>query len=200
MNDSRPNKFLRIIAWLAVNAVITLAVAVTNGILVYSLGVVSSCLLAAWMLTPFLIPKGPPNTDIHWFVKIVLVTVGVIVGALPTYGHPVYLAVTIGVTIHAMRLLDRYSLRALSAVIAPIITMLPLVLMSHASYMPFTISSVTYRYEAIGGYAFVVITLVAAIMLLKKDDWELLPIIGKSPQVDAFENVGVPKAFVKHDT
>jgi hypothetical protein len=189
MNINRPTKSLRIIAWLGLNAAITLAVAVTNGLLVYSIGAVSSCLLAAWMLTPFLIRKNP-SEPAHRFVKIALVTVGVICGALFTYGHPFYLVVTIGVTIHAMRVLNRYSLTPLLSIVAPIITMLPLIPISHASYMPFTISSITYRYEAIGGYAFVVIALFAALLLLKKDDWTLLPIIGKSPQVDGFENVG----------
>jgi len=200
MKEAQPNKILRVIVWVGVNVAIFFAVVVTNGLLVYSIGTLSSCLFAAWMLTPFIMPKQLSKPRTHWLVKIVLVTIGVVCGALLAYAHPVYLAVTIGVTIHAIRILNRYSLGPVSAIIAPIVTMLPLILTSHASYTPLTISSVTYRYEAIGGYAFVVIALIAATALLTKDDWQLLPRVGKSPRLDAFEKVGIPKIFLKVDT
>jgi len=200
MHCPQPNKILRVITWIGINVAIFFAVAVTNGLLVYALSTVASCLFAAWMLTPFLIPRQLPKPTTHRLTKIVLVTVGTLCGSLLTYGHPFYLAVTIGVTIHAMRVLNRYSLGPVSAVIAPIITICPLILTSHASYSPLTLSSITYLFEAIGGYVFVVIALLAVIVLLKRDDWQLLPLIGKSPDLDGFENVGVPRVFTMHRT
>ena len=82
---------------------------------------------------------------------------------------------------------------AISALCSPVVSLFPIIFISHVSYTPLTLSSVTYPFEAIIGYATVTVLLMVAITMIKKDDRTFLPLLGKSEDDYGFEKVGVPK-------
>ena len=192
-----PNKIKRVLIWLLFNVLIFFAVAITNGFVVYFFGLLSSCLLASWMITSFLFSPASPQKQSGVFSKIFLMGIGILCGAVFTYGHPFYLGATLAIVIHEMRILFRYKLSPLTAFLSPLISLLPIIPISHASYTELTLSSLTYQFEAILGYVIVVITLLVGILLIKRDDRNLLPLLGKSEEEYAFEKVGIPKFLCK---
>ncbi len=190
-----PNKIRRVLIWLLFNVLIFFAVAITNGFIVYFIGLLSSCLLASWMLTSFLFSATSSKHQIRAFTKILLVGIGILCVAVFTYGHPFYVGTTLAVVIHEMRILNRYDFGPITAFLSPAISLLPIITISHASYTELTLSSLTYRYEAILGYVAVVAILVVTILLIKRDDRNLLPLLGKNEKEYAFEKVGIPKSL-----
>jgi hypothetical protein len=174
------------------NILIFFGVAVTNGLIVFFVGALSSCLSSAWMLTAFLVRPARRGKSLALPLKVVLVAVGIVALVGFTYAHPIYLATVVGVVIHEMRVLDRYDLGPIAAISAPVVSILPLVPTSHASYSQLTLSSETAAFEPLVGYLLVTVLLVVVIVLIKKDDRELLPLVGKTDEQFAFETVGVP--------
>jgi len=188
-----PSRKVRICAGVGVNILIFVAVAITNGFVIFFLGLISSCLLSSWVLTAFLVHTNSHKKQLALLPKVLLVTIGVLVCVGFIYGHPIYVGATLAVVIHEMRVLDRYNLGPLSAVFSPAISLLPIIPISHASYVELTLSSATYSFEPIIGYLLIIVILLKVVSLIKKDDEELLPLVGKTPEEYAFETIGVPK-------
>ena len=113
----------------------------------------------------------------------------------PFINHTAYLGATIAVAVHEMRILNRYGLGPFTSFFSPLVSLLPIIPISHASatYSRLTLSSLTYSFEPVLGYLVVIGILVCTIVLIKKDDRCLLQLIGKNEKKDAFETVGVPK-------
>ena len=171
----------RVALWIVLNSAIFVAVSITNGFLVYFLGATASLLFSSWMLTLFLIrsdmrPKPNP------IAKISVAILGTAIGTVFVYGHPLYVGTTWVVLIYSMRLLNRYEMGIASSFLGPLVSLSPLVMISHASYTMLTLSTFTYRYEAIIGYIAATVLLFVSVGLIFKDDQNFLPMVGKSPQ------------------
>lgn len=188
-----PTKIGRLLIWLLCNMLIFFAVAITNGYIIYFIGLLSSCLIASWMLTSFLFPGASSKPRTGTFVKILLVGIGILCVAGFTYGHPLYVATTLAIVIHEMRILNRYNFGPLAAFLSPFISLLPIIQISHASYSELILFPSMYEYDDILGYIIVAAILVVAILLIKRDDMNLLPLLGKNVEEYAFEKVGIPK-------
>jgi hypothetical protein len=96
-------------------------------------------------------------------------------GILLMYGHPLYVATTLGILAYQMRLLNRHDYGCVAAFCLPFISLLPIIPISHASYTELVISSEWYRADDLFGYLSVCVVLVAALLLVKRDDGNLLP-------------------------
>jgi hypothetical protein len=190
---ARPTRLGRFCLWLVFIVLIFFSVAVTNGFVIFFLGVVSSCLLSSWMLTAFLVCRGNRGKSLAPFLKVILVAIGIIGLAGFVYGHPLYVGTVLAVVIYEMRVLNRYDLGPIAAIASPVVSILPIVPISHATYARLVLFTQTSAVEPIFGYLLVGILFVSAIMLIKKDDARLLPLVGKTEEEFAFENVGVPK-------
>ncbi len=189
MSNLGHKKWKRLAVWIPVNLIIFVAVAITNGLLVFAIGAFSSNLFSLWMLTAFVLKKDHGH-KLSSGKKVTLIALGTLVGAAFAYGHPLYLGLTLAFVIHEMILLDRFGLGAFSAFCAPVVSLVPIVNISHASYTLLTLSSATYQFEAIIGYAVVTILLVTSVALLKRDDKQLLPIVGKTELEYGIEKIG----------
>lgn len=188
-----PNRTGRAAIWLGINVLILLGVAITNGVIVFFIAVVSSCLWSAWMLTAFLVRPVRRGGGFAPILKVALVAIGIAAPFPLTYAHPVYAAIILGVVIHEMRVLNRYELGPVAAICAPAVSMLPLIPTSHSAYTQLTLSPQTAPFEPAIGYLTVAALFIAVSVLLKKDDFILLPLVGKTNEESGFETVGVPR-------
>ncbi len=190
--DLYPSRVGRASLWVGANVLILFAIAITNGLLVFFVGAVSSCLFSVWMCTAFLVRfrRGKPLTP---FLKVVLVAVGILPPMAFASANPFYTAVILGVVIHGMRILNRYDLGPISAMCAAAVSVLPLVSASHIVDSQLVFYPEWAAFEPIIGHLVVVILFGAGILLIKNDDWNLLPLVGKTEEKFGFETVGVPR-------
>lgn len=182
------SRFGRTIVWIVVNVFLLFAVAITNGFLVFFLALLASFLLSSWMLTSFLVRPQPRMAHIGAFTKIALATIGTTCAVLWIYGNPFYIGATPGVLIYEMRILSRYNFGCVAAFCLPLVSLLPIILISHTSYTELVVSNEWYRIDDLLGYLVACAALVAAILLVKRDNRNLSPLVGKGP--DSFLQEG----------
>jgi hypothetical protein len=192
-----PNRAGRAAVWFGINIFILFGVAVTNGVIVFFMAVVSSCLSSAWMITAFLVRPVSRGGGVTPIIKVGLVAIGIVVPFAFTYVRPVYAAIILGVVIHEMRVLNRYEVGAFAAICAPAVSILPLIPTSYSADMQLTFSPEIAPFEPAIGYLVVVVLFVAVNILIKKDDIVLLPLVGKTDRQFGFETVGVPKWILR---
>jgi hypothetical protein len=192
MGANHPNIAGRIVVWLAANVAILLSVAITNGLVAFFLGVVCSCLLSAWMFSALLVRRGRQRRNENRTANTILSAFGILGPSAFAYGHPIYIAILIGVVIHELRILSRYGYGKAGAFFIPLVSTMPLIPISHSSY------SLLALFGSSGfliGYTALIALLIVDILLLKRDDLALLPLVGKTAETHAFDRVGVPKWF-----
>ncbi len=188
---------IRVIWWLITNIVLFFAVAITNGFVIFFIALVGSCLLASWMSTPFLLGPKKQTSVRSKLINVVLVVAGAIAGALFGNGSPFYVAAMLGVVFHEMRILNRYAYGPIAAFCVPFISLLPIVPISHASYSKLVVFDDFQGMSDLVGYLVASGVLISAILLLKRDDRNLLPLVGKNEKEHGFELVGTPKWLAK---
>jgi hypothetical protein len=191
------NRYARVAWWLLCTCLLFLSVAVTNGFVIFFFSLVGSCLLASWMITPFIISKRPPLPSPRRPFRWALAGLGIIIGGALANAHPFYVAAILGVAIHQLRILNRYEFGHLAAFLIPVVSLLPVAQMSHAAYSELVLAPSMAGVDDIIGYMVAIIILGMAIILLKRDDNRILPLLGKSEQVDGFDKVGVPRWLIR---
>lgn len=180
----------RVAWWLTTNVLLFFSVAVTNGFVVFFFALLTSCLVASWMATPFLLLR-PHASRARRGTKWLVVWIGILTSTLLANGHPLFVAAIYAVTLHEMRVLDRYTFGLVAAAVLPTISILPIVPMSHAAYSELVLDNAWADIDGLVGTGVVVVLLSVTIVLLKQDDHELLPLIGKAEADDGFEKVGM---------
>lgn len=171
--EVHPRQLGRVLLWIAQSVLVFVAVAITNGWIVFFLGATASFLFSAWMLTPFVRKGFDVAQQTPRLKKWGFAALGGVVGLSLAYGNPIYLGTAIAVLCYELKVLDQHGLSAGRAFWSSLISAVPVAQISHASYASLTLSSITYRYEAIIGFVLVVLLLLVSVALLVKDGSKL---------------------------